>query len=265
MKIENHMIEGVDFIESPNHGGEIEPDTIVMHYTAGYSKESAIHALTDVRNEARRRVSAHVVIDRDGSITQLVPFNIKAWHAGPSRYRNRRGLNNFSIGIELVGIGWYRERVSDGKYGNWFGGVKSREEIVRTEGRVVEAANSRIGTGVFLWPEYTRAQLDSCEDLVRKLIDMHKIRDIVSHEDIDLRKWRTDPGPAFPMERFRDMIPIRRTRKVIASVLNVRKGPGMQYPVVGTLRKGETINVYTTLGNWVSIDQDHWMHADYLT
>lgn len=49
------------------------------------------------------RVSAHVLIRRDGSLTQYVPFTERAWHAGESNYCGRRACNDFSIGIELEG------------------------------------------------------------------------------------------------------------------------------------------------------------------
>ncbi len=49
------------------------------------------------------RVSAHVVIYRDGSVQQFVPFDRRAWHAGESRYGERTRCNDFSIGIELEG------------------------------------------------------------------------------------------------------------------------------------------------------------------
>jgi len=49
------------------------------------------------------RVSAHVVIGRDGGLTQYVPFTARAWHAGQSSHCGRTGCNDFSIGIELEG------------------------------------------------------------------------------------------------------------------------------------------------------------------
>jgi N-acetyl-anhydromuramoyl-L-alanine amidase len=52
---------------------------------------------------AALRVSAHALIRRDGSITQYVPFGMRAWHAGQSQYQGRSGCNDFSIGIELEG------------------------------------------------------------------------------------------------------------------------------------------------------------------
>ncbi|HUA23349.1 MAG TPA: 1,6-anhydro-N-acetylmuramyl-L-alanine amidase AmpD [Steroidobacteraceae bacterium] len=55
------------------------------------------------RDTATRRVSAHILIRRDGSITQYVPFGMRAWHAGVSQYQGRSACNDFSIGIELEG------------------------------------------------------------------------------------------------------------------------------------------------------------------
>jgi AmpD protein len=55
------------------------------------------------RDIARARVSAHVLIRRDGTIVQYVPFGQRAWHAGQSHYRGRPACNDFSIGIELEG------------------------------------------------------------------------------------------------------------------------------------------------------------------
>ena len=49
------------------------------------------------------RASAHVLIRRDGALTQYVPFGERAWHAGASSYRGRAACNDFSIGIELEG------------------------------------------------------------------------------------------------------------------------------------------------------------------
>ncbi len=48
-------------------------------------------------------VSAHLLIRRDGSLIQFVPFTERAWHAGASFFRGQRRCNDFSIGIELEG------------------------------------------------------------------------------------------------------------------------------------------------------------------
>jgi AmpD protein len=49
------------------------------------------------------RVSAHLLIRRDGEVRQYVPFTARAWHAGESSWCGRQRCNDFSIGIELEG------------------------------------------------------------------------------------------------------------------------------------------------------------------
>lgn len=49
------------------------------------------------------KVSAHVLIRRDGQLVQFVPLNQRAWHAGLSYCEGRTRVNDFSIGIELEG------------------------------------------------------------------------------------------------------------------------------------------------------------------
>lgn len=55
------------------------------------------------REIAGLRVSAHVLIRRDGSAVQFVPLPMRAWHAGVSSFEGRERCNDFSIGIELEG------------------------------------------------------------------------------------------------------------------------------------------------------------------
>jgi len=49
------------------------------------------------------KVSAHFVVDRKGAITQFVPCERRAWHAGVSEWQGREGCNDFAIGIEMIG------------------------------------------------------------------------------------------------------------------------------------------------------------------
>jgi len=49
------------------------------------------------------KVSSHLLIRRDGSVTQYVPFYERAWHAGVSCHEGQENCNDFSIGIELEG------------------------------------------------------------------------------------------------------------------------------------------------------------------
>lgn len=55
------------------------------------------------RDIAHLRVAAHLLIRRDGSLLQFVPFHKRAWHAGVSNYQGREACNDFSVGIEIEG------------------------------------------------------------------------------------------------------------------------------------------------------------------
>ncbi|MBB3048032.1 AmpD protein [Litorivivens lipolytica] len=61
---------------------------------------SAHPALADLHGV---KVSSHLLIDREGAVTQFVPLTERAWHAGQSCFEGRDNCNDFSIGIELEG------------------------------------------------------------------------------------------------------------------------------------------------------------------
>lgn len=88
---------------SPNHDsrGDRAIDMIVMHYTGMKTAADAIDRLCD----PAARVSAHYVLDEDGTLYQLVPEALRAWHAGVSHWAGESGLNACSIGIEIVNPG----------------------------------------------------------------------------------------------------------------------------------------------------------------
>lgn len=63
---------------------------------------------------AAMRVSAHFFVRRDGEVVQFVPCELRAWHAGVSRWRGREKCNDFSIGIEVEGTDF--EPYADAQY-----------------------------------------------------------------------------------------------------------------------------------------------------
>ena len=62
-------------------------------------------AAIDRLREPAARVSSHYVVEEDGTVFRLVPEERRAWHAGISHWRGRAGLNDRSIGIEIVNPG----------------------------------------------------------------------------------------------------------------------------------------------------------------
>ncbi|MEM7508625.1 MAG: N-acetylmuramoyl-L-alanine amidase [Pseudomonadota bacterium] len=89
---------------SPNFGGRrgvTSPDMIVVHYTGMETATAAIARLADPEAE----VSAHYLIDQDGTRVKMVRPRHRAWHAGLSCWGGVHDVNSHSIGIELVNPG----------------------------------------------------------------------------------------------------------------------------------------------------------------
>ena len=89
---------------SPNHDARPEGqpvDILLLHYTGMPSAAAALQRMCD----AAAKVSAHYLIDEDGSTYALVPEVRRAWHAGVACWAGARDINARSIGIELVNPG----------------------------------------------------------------------------------------------------------------------------------------------------------------
>lgn len=89
---------------SPNadwRRGGANPDILVIHYTA---MNTGIEAVDWLCSE-EAGVSAHYVIDKDGTSWQLVEEHNRAWHAGAGAWGSVADVNSRSIGIELDNTG----------------------------------------------------------------------------------------------------------------------------------------------------------------
>jgi N-acetylmuramoyl-L-alanine amidase len=81
---------------SPNFD-ERRPNFVILHQTTNDAAERALRTLSD----PLKKVSAHYLVERDGTIHQLVDERARAWHAGASYWGGQTDLNSASIGIEL--------------------------------------------------------------------------------------------------------------------------------------------------------------------
>jgi AmpD protein len=118
VEIEQHRIRGACFLPSPNCNDRPgrEVSLLVIHnislppgeFGGGHIAELFTNRLEPGGHPffaaiQGLQVSAHLLIERDGRLTQFVPFDRRAWHAGRSSFRGRTACNDFSIGIELEG------------------------------------------------------------------------------------------------------------------------------------------------------------------
>lgn len=211
MKINKHWGSGIKRVPTGKMGGEIVPKMIVMHYTCGWTTAGDVQTLAKDTTPA----SAHLVLSREGEWTQIVPFNRRAWHAGPSKYAGYTDINSHSIGIEISNIGWLRT-VTPGRYADQYG------HIIGSDGKF-EGLNRRAHTPPKDWPEhphrrlsknetyrwepYYDSQLFALDGMVRVLKAAYPtIEYVVSHEEIDTRGHKQDPGPMFPMRRYTKIV-----------------------------------------------------------
>lgn len=184
-EIVQHRLAGVPFVASPNCGGRIEPALIVVHDTADrLQPNDTVSWFCNPKS----RVSAHFVVGRDGSVTQMVPCDRAAWHAGKSSWKGRSSCNNFAIGIEIDNPGQLT-RVGDFAV-SWFG-----DKYPLTQ--CVELSTQAHGRG--WWLRYTEAQLETVRELIKALAKAYPtITDVAAHWEISPGR-KVDTGPHFPL------------------------------------------------------------------
>ncbi|WP_332682168.1 N-acetylmuramoyl-L-alanine amidase [Bosea sp. (in: a-proteobacteria)] len=274
-RVRNHKLalgaSNVEFIKSPNIGGALAPKFLVIHYTA--SGPGADIARYFTRPEAK--VSAHLVIRRDGTVIQCVPFDVVGWHAGRSRWTDKTGkyhagLNQTSIGIEVENWGPLRRTGS---------GWVSWKEAAVDPSKVIEARH-KFGDPDCGWETYTEAQIEATLQAARAICGEYGIDEIVGHDDISLI-GKIDPGPAWNMGSFKAKVLGRNTNGpptwTVRSPtgLNIRSGPGMEHPALRPqpLPDGTVAILHEASGQWrfVSVlnaagqpDFSGWVHGGFL-
>lgn len=189
MTIHHHRI--AEAIAAPIPGGSRMSvrRCLVIHFTAGASAMSSIESMR------KAGLSAHLVIDRDGTLYQCRPFDTACGHAGQSRWKDPRtgtlyrGLNSCSIGIELANAGNYAPAI------RW-----ARENDPAFAGTI--HARHANGGPIEEWEEYPAAQIATLTEVSKLLVATYNLDDITGHDCIAPER-KNDPGPAFPMSTLR--------------------------------------------------------------
>jgi N-acetylmuramoyl-L-alanine amidase len=87
----------IDCIETPSPNfdeRQLPVSMIVLHYTGMPDMQLALDRLTS----PDAKVSAHYLVDEDGTVYRLVEESMRAWHAGKSRWRAARSPRSSSPG-----------------------------------------------------------------------------------------------------------------------------------------------------------------------
>ena len=187
-----------NYVVDPDGGKKLmatkgnKPIGVVIHHTATYNLKSTVNYFK------KNGVDVQFVLGHDGKITQMVPCNRTAAHAGKSEWNGKKWLNNYYVGIEVVNIGWLRKK------GNKFYDGYKRLWKGRTRDRKAE--------GFKHWEPFTDAQerelLNLCVWLVKEY-DM-PIENIAAHFEVSPGR-KNDPagGMSMTFDQFRSLV---RTR-----------------------------------------------------
>lgn len=201
------------FRAANSFGGRFHPTLIICHDTADrpVPKDTVNYFASK-----ECQVSAHFVVERDGTITQMVPCDHKAWHAGKSVWEGQQGVNNFAIGIEIDNPGALSK---DGKA--WFTG-KNEAGITGIQ----HAATKEHGDA--WWLPYTPEQIEAVTELCMALTAAYPtIKAIGTHWIISPGR-KIDTNPTFPLEELR------------AAVFKKAPAPTGRPPVYPDLKLGDT-------------------------
>lgn len=163
---------------SANYGERVK--SLVLHFTAiDYAR--SVTALVDEGG-----LSSHYLIPESNDpsdpggkprIIRLVDENMRAWHAGRSYWQGRTGLNDHSIGIEIVNV----------------------PECER-DGDMAPSLAEHGSNRLCFFPDYDPAQIEVVIELVKDIIARHPDIEptaVVGHSDIAFDR-KNDPGPRFP-------------------------------------------------------------------
>ena len=164
ISIQSQGILSMKVHPSPNwNERQYSVSMLVLHYTALPSCEDSLARLCDPTNSSGR-VSAHYLVDVDGTIYQLVDESKRAWHAGVGSWRGLDKINDRSIGIEIQNIG------------------------LTEDGKRVPFPACQIDAVIAL-----------CKDIKARygILD----RDIFGHSDSAVAR-KQDPGEAFPWRKL---------------------------------------------------------------
>lgn len=165
--------------DSPNKRRRVgQISIIVIHYT-----QIDFTATKKIFLDNTKEVSSHLVIDQDGTVYRFVADEDVAYHAGQSGWQGLEGINEYSIGIELVHPGF------------------SATEGIKVKG------------DEHLWVPYDGRQIDALIKICKGYAAQYNIapQNIVGHSDVapwrygndeDVYAAKQDPGPLFPWRQL---------------------------------------------------------------
>lgn len=177
---------GVPIVSVPSENFNSRVNHLVIHFTS----EDFERSLAILKGETERRVSAHYLIpelddetysDDKLRVYSLVSTSERAWHAGKSYWAGKTGLNDQSVGIEIV---------------NQSGCTQD----------IATLGNSAEFAAACTFQPFGSEQIDMLVRLLKQILEQHpdiRPEAIVGHADIAPTR-KVDPGPLFPWKQLFD-------------------------------------------------------------
>lgn len=247
MKIADHLLhpengEKIKIDLTSFVGGIIDPTFLIIHYTATSNASSPVNFFKNAHDNTQK-VAAHIVLDKDGSIIQMVPFNRKCSHAGSSNWNGVDGMNTRAIGIEIVNAG------------------PASAANAALPGVIKKAhKNNPPGAGSNqFWYAYPQAQLNTLYSLSKLILAAYPgIKTVVGHDDVSPYR-KQDPGPAFSWDAYRTAVygstnDIGKVFTVNTADAKFRSVPSTENNIpIKSLPVGYQVGLMETNGDWCHV------------
>ncbi len=199
----DHWLEGATRLPYPAGPAMGIRRFAVQHFTSGATAKSSYEFW---KSGAARGAEAHVIIDRDGTVYQIRPFNQQCDHAGlaewvcPRLKKTFTYINSCSIGIEHANAG-------DAANAD---GTAFETHTFKMPAGFVRAKHKQGGPST-LWEQYPAVQIAASIAVNKAIKARYDLDDLIGHEDcawrmshgVKIFDRKNDPGPAFPMEQVR--------------------------------------------------------------
>lgn len=221
----------------------------LMLHSVGCPQPSASVFIKQWNSPDYDRACVHAFIDgNNGKVYQTLPWNHRGWHGGGK-------CNDTHIGVEMC----------------------EPAQIKYTSGTKFVCTDKAKATAV------AQRTYDNAVLLFTHLCAKYKLNpmtDIISHKEgaaKGIASSHSDPehlwkqlGMGYTMNTFRKAVKTTMDAnasykvKITASVLNVRKGVGVNHPITTTVRKGEIYTIVSESNGWGKLKSGTgWINLKY--
>lgn len=228
MPINGHYIDGIDKLSLVHNGANQTPVLVVIHYSVTNTVAEAVKVLN------ARKLSYHILIEKNGRAFQTRPFTKTALHPGLSNWKPTSDLrlgssiSRNSVGICLMNKGYAADQGSP-----------------KGAGKLIYNPDD---ASMQTWEAYPKAQIDRCRAIVGELLDAYPVVDVVGHHDIAIM-GKFDPGPLFDLEELKELVKQKKSLGFSTKVktgggkLKLRQEPRSSGKVLGELSAGTPLHI----------------------